>query len=94
MILIILKILKTGISFRESIYFYNKFYKKLVKLKIIERTYGNTVKKILNKYKHNKILLTDTTLIQNKMGIDDTKYNPQLPKTNKILYITTSKGIP
>ena len=35
-------------------------------------------------YKSN-ILLTDTTLILNKLGVDNTGYNPQIPKHNLAL---------
>lgn len=101
----VLLIVKLGISFRNitylseyaSIYWTTiyKFYRKLIKFNIIEDTY----KKIVNKYlKSNKntVFLTDTTLIQNKMGIDKIGFNPQLckHKTSKISYITSKNGVP
>ena len=46
--------------------------------------------------KYNVIFLTDTTLIQNKLGIDNTGYTPQLlkHKTSKISLIIDDIGIP
>ena len=51
-----------------------------------------------NKTIKNKsnILLTDTTLISNKLGIDNIGYNPQHPKhkVSKVSLITDVNGIP
>jgi len=46
--------------------------------------------------KKANILLTDTTLISNKLGIDKIGYNPQNPKhkVSKISLITDDNGIP
>ena len=46
--------------------------------------------------KSPNIIITDTSLIVNKLGIDNIGYNPQLPKhkTSKISLICDSKGIP
>lgn len=103
----ILKINKTGISFRDSPYLFNntniswstiyKFNNKLVRYNIISETFKKTVKKFqLNNNNKNKIYLTDTTLIQNKMGIDCIGYNPQYlkHKTSKISCITNIDGVP
>ena len=75
-----------------------KFFRKLQKYNVITLTYNDLVKKYSNKYLKNKsnILLTDTTLILNKLGVDNTGYNPQIPKhkCSKISLITDEKGIP
>jgi hypothetical protein len=78
-----------------------KFYWEQIKLQkynIITLTYTELVKKYCNKNFKNKsnILLTDTTLILNKLGIDKTGYNPQIPKhkASKISLITDVKGVP
>ena len=101
----ILKLVKNGMTFREShncIEYQNiswttiyKFYVKLIKFNIIQKTYNKTIKHFLNKTKQN-IFLTDTTLIANKMGIDNIGYNPQLikHKSLKISIITTVDGVP
>jgi hypothetical protein len=104
----ILEILSTGLPFRQipkltnnkihwnTIY---KFFVKLQKHDIIKLNYYDIVnkysKKFINKTKTN-ILLTDTTLILNKLGIDKTGYNPQMPKhkVTKISLITDEIGIP
>lgn len=62
-----------------------KFVIKLQQYNVITSTYYNTVNKYIskkNKTIKNKsnILLTDTTLISNKLGIDNIGYNPQHPK--------------
>ena len=105
LLICILKLLKTGIVFRDAPLLCNydnicwstiyKFYRKLIKYNIIESVYKKTVNKYLSTSK-NKIYLTDTTLIPNKMGIDKIGFNPQLKKhkTSKISYITTNKGAP
>jgi transposase len=93
-------ILKTGMSFRDinefnikNIPHWNtiyKFFEKLIKYNVIYTTFLDTVKKLK---KYNKFL-TDTTIIQNKGGIQDIGYNLQLPKhkCTKILLITNSEG--
>ena len=58
-----------------------KFVIKLQQYNVITSTYYNTVNKYIgkkNKTIKNKsnILLTDTTLISNKLGIDNIGYNP------------------
>jgi hypothetical protein len=100
----IIDILKDGISFRrignykkinwQTIY---KFYCKLIKnnaIKIILNSFINSYKNI-NIPKDN-IFLIDTTLIPNKLGINNTGYNPQYPKHKscKISFISDSNGIP
>ena len=51
----------------------------------------NILKKYFNKSLlcSTNIIITDTSLIVNKLGIDNTGYNPQLPKhkTSKISLI-------
>jgi hypothetical protein len=61
--------------------------------------YYDTVKKYSKKFLNNSttnILLTDTTIILNKLGIDKIGYNPQIPKhkATKISLITDNLGIP
>jgi transposase len=72
-----------------------KFFNKLIKYKIIYTTYNNLVNKYINKHKTNKFI-TDTTFINNKMGIDYINYNQQIRKhrISKISLITDFKGIP
>jgi hypothetical protein len=72
-----------------------KFFNKLIKYKIIYTTYNNLVNKYINKHKTNKFI-TDTTFINNKMGIDYINYNQQIRKhkVSKISLITDFKGIP
>ena len=55
---------------------------KLQKYNVITLSYYNTVNKYINKNMVNKsnILLTNTTLISNKLGIDNIGYNPQNSK--------------
>lgn len=100
----ILYILKTGISFRNinkytkinwnTIY---KYFIKLGKYKIIEDTYINNVRKYLKELeKPSKFILSDTSLINNKLGIDCISYNPQLKKhkSTKISIITDNFNVP
>ena len=103
----VLFLVKKNIIFRDTPYFFNhnyrnihwgtiyKFYLKLIHHNIIQNTYYETIKHYLKKSK-NKIYLTDTTLILNKMGCESIGYNPQLlkHKTSKISYITTCNGMP
>jgi hypothetical protein len=76
-----------------------KFFVKLQKYNIIELSYYDTVKKynkkFLSKSKTN-ILITDTTIVPNKLGIDKVGYNPQIPKhkASKISLITDIFGVP
>ena len=71
----------------------NKFFIKLRKTNIISLTYHGTVNRYTNKYlnkssnKSPNIIITDTSLIINKLGIDNIGYNPQLlkHKTFKII---------
>ena len=90
----VIHILITGLSYRSITDFsnskihWNTIYKFVIKLQqynVITSTYYNTVNKYIskkNKTIKNKsnILLTDTTLISNKLGIDNIGYNPQHPK--------------
>jgi hypothetical protein len=83
----IIDILKDGISFRsigkykknnwQTIY---KFYCKLIQHNTIKIIFDNIVNDYKNKYIKNNIFITDTTLIPNKLGINDIGYNPQYPK--------------
>ena len=65
------------------------------KTNIISLTYHETVNRYTNKYfnksskKFPNTIITDTSLIVNKLGIDNIGYNPQLPKhkTSKISLI-------
>ena len=54
----------------------------LQKYNVISLSYNQTVKRYIKKHvnKDSNIFLTDTTLIQNKLGIDNTGYTPQLLK--------------
>ena len=103
----VIKILYTGLSFRKVIEYSRsnihwntiyKFFIKLQKYNVISLSYKQTVKRYIKKYvnKDSNIFLTDTTLIQNKLGIDNTGYTPQLlkHKTSKISLITDDIGIP
>ena len=107
----IIDILRSGLSFRQykeisnckchwnTIY---NFFIKLRKTNIISLTYHDTVNRYTNKYlnkssnKSPNIIITDTSLIINKLGIDNIGYNPQLlkHKTSKISLICDIKGIP
>jgi hypothetical protein len=75
-----------------------KFFIKLQKNDIISLSYHETVKKYTNKNlnKSSNIFITDTSLIINKLGIDNIGYNPQISKhkTSKISLMCDSKGIP
>ena len=103
----VIKILYTGLSFRKVIKYSRsnihwntiyKFFIKLQKYNVISLSYNQTIKRYIKKYvnKDSNIFLTDTTLIQNKLGIDNTDYTPQLlkHKTSKISLITDDIGIP
>ena len=110
LLMCILYILKTGISYRgfnmllsiidknikfpyyTTIY---KFYMKLIKYDIIKSTYINLLKLYTTKNNNNKYYI-DTTLIVNKLGIDNIGYNIQLlkHKTSKLSIITDINGIP
>lgn len=104
----VIQILISGLSFRQINDFINKnihwntiykFFIKLHKYNVIGLTYYDTVKKYITKKTKNKsynIMLTDTTLILNKLGIDNVGYNPQMPKhkTTKISLITDVYGAP
>jgi len=99
----IIDILKDGISFRsigkykkinwQTIY---KFYCKLIQHNTIKIIFDNIVNDYKNKYIKNNIFITDTTLIPNKLGINDIGYNPQYPKHKscKISIISDINGIP
>jgi transposase len=101
-------VLKNGLSFREiSIYtkiYWNtvyKFFIKLTKHKIINEIYSNTINKYLieinkNSYQNKKYLFTDTTIIQNKLGVDKVSINPQLKKhkSSKISIVIDDFGVP
>ena len=104
---LILEILSTGLPFRKipkltnnkihwnTIY---KFFIKLQKHDIIKLNYYDIVSKYIKKFINNtktNILLTDTTLILNKPGIDKIGYNSQMPKhkVTKISLITDEMGI-
>ena len=103
----IIQMLNTGLSYRNIINYtnnkihWNTIYKFAIKLKkynIITLSYYETVNKYINKnmVKKANILLTDTTLISNKLGIDNIGYNPQNPKhkVSKISLISDENGIP
>ena len=64
------------------------------KTNIISLTYYETFNRYTNKYPN--IIITDTSLIVNKLGIDNIGYNPQLPKhkISKISIIYDSNDIP
>jgi hypothetical protein len=84
----IIQVLEQGISYRniktESNICWNtiyKYYRLLVKYKIIEQTY----EKLINKYLHklDKLpnnLYDDSSLVCNKLGEDKADYNPYSPK--------------
>jgi hypothetical protein len=97
-------ILKQGISYRDiqiytpinwnTIY---KFYIKLIKYQIIENTFKLCVNRYLTEIeKPSKVLFTDSSLVINKLGIDQIGYNPQLKKhkTTKFSVITDNFGVP
>ena len=103
----VIQILTLGLSYRNVVNFSNKhihwntIYKftiKLQKYNVISLCYYDTIRKYINKNLKNKsnILLTDTTIISNKLGIDKIGYNPQQPKhkVSKISLITDVSGIP
>jgi hypothetical protein len=102
----IVEILKSGISFRnigkykkinwQTIY---KFYRKLIQHNAIKIIFDKLI--VVHKNKNIKnnnqnIFITDTTLIPNKLGINDIGYNPQYPKHKscKISLISDINGIP
>ena len=99
----IIDILKDGISFRsigkykkikwQTIY---KFYCKLIQNNAIKIIFDNIVNDYNKKNINNNIFITDTTLIPNKLGINDIGYNPQYPKHKscKISIISDINGIP
>ena len=64
------------------------------KTNIISLTYYETFNRYTNKSPN--IIITDTSLIVNKLGIDNIGYNPQLPKhkISKISIIYDSNDIP
>ena len=76
---------------------WNTVYKFFVKLQKynIDDTVKKYNKKFLSKSKTN-ILITDTTIVPNKLGIDKVGYNPQIPKhkASKISLITDIFGVP
>lgn len=106
----VIQLLISGLSYRSITDYTNKkihwntIYKFVIKLQqynVISLTYYDTVNKYISKnLKNNKnnknILLTDTTLISNKLGIDNIGYNPQNPKhkVSKVSLITDVNGIP
>ena len=106
----VIQLLISGLSYRSITDYSNKkihwntIYKFVIKLQqynVISLTYYDTVNKYISKnLKNNKnnknILLTDTTLISNKLGIDNIGYNPQNPKhkVSKVSLITDVNGIP
>ena len=99
----IINILKDGISFRsigkykkikwQTIY---KFFCKLIQNNAIKIIFDNIVNDYNKKNINNNIFITDTTLIPNKLGINDIGYNPQYPKHKscKISIISDINGIP
>ena len=99
----IIDILKDGISFRnigkyKKIYWQTiyKFYCKLIQNNVIKIIFDNIVNDYNKKNINNNIFITDTTLIPNKLGINDIGYNPQYPKHKscKISIISDINGIP
>ena len=95
--------MKDGISFRsigkykkikwQTIY---KFFCKLIQNNAIKIIFDNIVNDYNKKNINNNIFITDTTLIPNKLGINDIGYNPQYPKHKscKISIISDINGIP
>ena len=92
----VIKILYTGLSFCKVIEYSRsninwntiyKFFIKLQKYNVISLLYNQTVKQYFFNWH---------TLIQNKFGIDNTGYTPQLSKhkTSKISLIIDDIGIP
>jgi transposase len=99
----ILYVLKTGIAWRDlrsninwnSVY---KIYCKLVEFKVIEQCYQDLIKKYCLKSSQSKlkVIMTDTTFIPNKHGIELIGYNTYYNKKNgtKISLISDSNGNP
>jgi len=99
----ILYMLKHNTSYRETAkikgIYYNSiyyFHMKLIKFNVIEhifKYYVNQYKTVVN---NNYIYYTDSTLISNKLGIDNLGYNPQLNKhkSNKISLIIDDYNVP
>ena len=84
----IIQVLEQGISYRNiktgsticwnTIY---KYYRLLVKYKIIEQTYEKLINKYLQKLdKLPNNLYDDSSLVCNKLGEDKVDYNPYSPK--------------
>ena len=88
-------ILKQGISYRDiQIYTpinWNTIYKFYIKL--IKSCVNRDLTEI---EKPSKVLFTDSSLVINKLGIDQIGYNPQLKKhkTTKFSVITDNFGVP
>ena len=99
-------VLKNGISFREITNYTDicwntvyKFFIKLTKNNIINQIYKNSINMYLtkiNKSENKKYLYIDTTIIPNKLGINDISINPQLKKhkSSKISVIIDDYEIP
>jgi hypothetical protein len=99
-------VLKNGISFREITNYTDicwntvyKFFIKLTKNNIINQIYKNFINMYLtkiNKSENKKYLYIDTTIIPNKLGINDISINPQLKKhkSSKISVIIDDYEIP
>jgi len=99
----ILYVLKTGISWRDirSTINWNSIYKTYIKLnkyKIFQIVYIDLFKKYIEKSPNKKLrfVLTDTTFIPNKKGIDLIGYNKYYNKKNgtKLSLITGVNGHP
>lgn len=97
--------LKSGVSFRDISYnefnikwqtlYY--FHNKIVRLKFFENFYDDYINKYINNVGSNiNEFFMDSTLIANKLGIDDTTYNMQLlkHKSTKISIITDEFNVP
>jgi len=97
--------LKSGVSFRDISYdkfnikwqtlYY--FHNKIVKLKFFENFYDDYINKYINNIGPNiNEFYMDSTLIANKLGIDDVAYNMQLlkHKSTKISLIIDEFNVP
>ena len=76
---------------------YSIFKEKLIKYKVIENTYHKCINKYLNEKKNNlTLLITDTSFVLNKLGINEVSYNAQIKKhkTSKISIITDTDSVP
>ena len=104
MLINIIIILKTGISYRNVSDYthinWNTIYKfklKLVKYNVFEKLFNKTINEYISEMGNNsKQYYTDTTFVCNKLGEDLVSYNPQVKKhkTSKISIISDDFNIP